>query len=521
MRFSRSIVMTVRWNRFQARLLAITLGIVLGLAGASIAHGQGGRLDLAPLIAKIKPSVALIQVMEKGKLLGTGSGFVVDAKGMIATNYHVVEGAKELLVSFPADKNKKSFSVKGFVGILPGKDMALIMIEPGDKQLTALPLAKSLPSQGEPVVAFGAPLGLSDTVTDGIVSAVREGADLRDMLKRGDRDDYKDSLGYDLDIHWIQTSAPISPGNSGGPLVNSRGEVVGINSFVSQMGQNLNFSLSTLHLQDLINSSGTTVQPLASLPEPRKGHAHIGPMGDPAVTLNIWKQFNRIKNTLGDRLADAESQLDKIPSIDSRLPQKYQNVRNKKVAKIYKEMAKDYADHAAKLKTLKSENADPELIITIVAEANISEKLGVEYKRFADDILHQGGSRFVETVASVVKQYLADISTHHDVLRVNLSRKYGKDFPTLDETSKESTSTADVGEEKKDEKAANGDLSKDSEKLGILRVWTDSSGKHKLQAKYRGMEDGKVMLEKPDGKMLHIPPASLSEKDRRFLGVDE
>jgi hypothetical protein len=504
--------MEIRSKGLQFEPLIVVLGLLTGFLDASIAHGQG-RLDLSPIIAKVKPSVVLIQVVEKNRILGNGSGFVVDVKGLIATNFHVVDGAKELIVSFPGAKDKAIFPVKGFVGILPGKDMALIMIDPKGKQLTALPIAKELPSQGEPVVAFGAPLGLSDTVTDGIVSALREGSDLREMLKRGNRDEYKDSLGYDLDIHWIQTSAPISPGNSGGPLVNARGEVIGINSFVSQMGQNLNFSLSTLHLQDLINKSGTTLQPLSSLPPPRHKHASPGETGDSTATLDIWKQFSRAKVSLDAKLAKSEHNIEQIPSLDPRAPSRAQNSRNKKLAKIFKQMSRDYSDYSKQVKSLKNENADVDLIKIILEEGNISDKVSTAYQAIGDDVALQGGSREPEMATAKIKARLADQRTEVDVLRVNLARKYGKEFPTLDDMAKEIESASN-DDSKKSESPDK------SDNRSALRTWTDRSGQHRVEARFRGMEDGKAKLEKEDGTIVRVAPAALSDADRRFIGEE-
>jgi hypothetical protein len=515
--------MSARLNRFRGSLLASVLGVAL-VSGGSFARGQG-RFDLSPIIAKVKPSVALIQVVENNRILGNGSGFVVSEKGLIATNFHVVDGAKELVVSFPSDKDKRGFKVQGFVGILPTKDMALIMIDPKGRKLTALPLAKELPAQGEPVVAFGAPLGLSDTVTDGIVSAVRTGAELSEMLKRGNHDEYKDSLGYDIDMQWIQTSAPISPGNSGGPLVNARGEVIGINSFVSQMGQNLNFSLSTIHLRELIDKSGTTVQPLSSLPPPRHKHAPGAETGDLATTMDIWKQLNRAKNTLDGKVADVEKKLGQIPELDPRNPVSAHNKRNKKVAKLYKDIAKCYSDHTTKLRTLKSEQADKDLVLRVVEETNFSEKAATFYQTLASDVLTEGASREPEFETQKVKHKVADLSSEYDILRVNLSRKYGKQFPTLEDTAGESESGTGSGKSKKSETAANdaggkGDSSSGSGKRSAMRTWTDRSGTHHIEAKFLGMEDGKAKLEKADGKIIRVTPESLSPADRRFIGEE-
>jgi len=474
------------------------------------------HFDLAALIAKVKPSVVLIEVLEKGQRLGNGSGFVVDTKGVIATNYHVIEGAKELQVSFPADKDKRVFPVIGFLGVLPGKDMALIMIDPKDKQLAALPLAQNLPAQGERVVAFGAPLGLSDTVTDGIVSAVRSGEELRGMLKRGEHDSYKEDLGYEVDVQWIQTSAPISPGNSGGPLVNARGEVVGINSFVSNVGQNLNFSLSAIHLREFISRAGASVQPLANLPPPRPNHRHAE-LGNAGKTLELWKNLNRAENELNNKLEACEKKLQQLPPIDPRNPLRGQNLRNKKVAGHFKQMGTAYKDYAARLRGFNTNDADPELIGLTVAAIAVAQKMCDACNEIANslNLPSSQGAIGWETQLQELKEAASQIRTGREVLRVTLGQKYGQNFPTLEETAQENQAAG-----KKDD---SGKKTKESEptdkaaKRSEMRTWTDRTGKYRVEARLRGVEDGQAKLEKPDGSIISVPLSKLSEADRRFI----
>ena len=510
-------------NRSKFRSLILGSGVALLLAAASAAQGQG-RLDLSPLIAKVKPSVVLIQVVEKGRVLGNGSGFVVDPKGLIATNYHVVEGAKGLVVSFPADKDKAAFPVKGFIGILPGKDMALVMIDPKDKKLPVLPLAKELPSQGEPVVAFGAPLGFSDTVTDGIVSAVRTGTELSEMLSHGGHNEYKEHLGYDLDIQWLQTSAPISPGNSGGPLVNARGEAVGINTFVSQVGQNLNFSLSTTHLREFIAKAGSTVQPLSSLPPPRVKHMQPTlEMGDPATTFSIWKQFNRAKIALDAKVAEMEGDSSKHPRSRSSESEKRTEHPQQESRQAIQADRKELFRVCEEARLAKNEKADVELIKTMLREANAAQKASSAYQELASVIVTQGSSRAPELATAELKEHLADLRTEYDLLRVNLSRKYQKTYPTLEDTAKEGDSASNDDDTKKDDADAGGGHkggSVDPEERSVMRTWTDSSGQHHVDAKFLGMEDGKAKLQEPTAGSCTYRPASLSEADRRFIGEE-
>ena len=123
---------------------------------------------------------------------------------------------------------------------VPGKDLVLLEISPGGRKLPTLHIAEVAPAKGAKVYAFGAPLGLSGSVSDGLVAkpSPRRG----DAQITGD-EFYVRVMRYDLDADWIQTTAPISHGNSGGPLVNVQGEVVAVNTWGPQIGQNLNFAV--------------------------------------------------------------------------------------------------------------------------------------------------------------------------------------------------------------------------------------------------------------------------------------
>jgi len=157
----------------------------------------------------------------------TGSGFVIDEDGYIMTNAHVVSGASRIQVVVPAadvdGTLAKALSPRPRVlsarilGITTELDLAVLKI---DMKLKPLPLATySELRQGETVFAFGSPIGLRNSLTHGLISAVAR------------------QVSTDSERIFVQTDAPINPGNSGGPLVNIRGEVVGVNTFImSQAG---------------------------------------------------------------------------------------------------------------------------------------------------------------------------------------------------------------------------------------------------------------------------------------------
>jgi len=175
---------------------------------------------------------------------GVGSGFIVDADGRIVTNNHVVQDANQLAVTF----QDKMTAPATLVGRDPDNDLAVIQVDPNgsDEQGNALrdrlkPVTLADSNQvviGQTAVAVGSPLGLQQTVTEGIVSARRTPGEA------------SESAAAQLDLLGgaIQTDAAINPGNSGGPLFNAAGQVIGVNSAIlSQSGGNegIGFAIPT------------------------------------------------------------------------------------------------------------------------------------------------------------------------------------------------------------------------------------------------------------------------------------
>jgi S1-C subfamily serine protease len=148
----------------------------------------------------------------------TGSGFVIDKRGDILTNNHVVDGASKVTVQF-ADKHTVKATV---VGRDPSTDIALLKVDPEGLQLEPLPLGSSKDVQvGDPTLAIGNPFGLDRTLTTGVVSALQR------QIQAPNGFAIKDV---------IQTDAAINPGNSGGPLIDAAGRVIGINSQIETGG---------------------------------------------------------------------------------------------------------------------------------------------------------------------------------------------------------------------------------------------------------------------------------------------
>ena len=511
-------VMASQANLSRAKVHALTLGIVLGPLGASIVWGQAPP-TLAPLVTKVDPSVVTITLPNERE----GSGFVVDAKGLVVTNYHVIEGAKHATVTFA---DKKILVVDGFVAVNVSKDLALLHVQSHNKELPALRLAESLPAKGDRVFAFGAPMGLSGSVSDGIVAAIRPGHEVRlTLLRLAHRDIYHDVLGYDMDTQWIQTTAPISPGNSGGPLVNGNGEVVGVNTWVCASGQNLNFSLSVLHLPSFWPPRAPACNFFPACPRPART-TRSGSAATPRRPWTCGTSLNKCKVDLNEKTLACEKKLQKIVvPADPRHTMKGQATRSKKMAALYEQMAKIYGEYAGKVKALDNAEADPDVVILAVFEADLAQRYGDACQELSTALATQSDVEVwhAERNLGRFKELSSDLRTRRDILRLNLSRKYDKKFPTLEETA-ESAVVNGGGEKRVNETAVapageKGQSPTAADKHSVLRVWTDRTGRYQVQAKYVELEEGKVTLEKPDGTVIRVPIASLSEADQRFIGV--
>ncbi len=222
-------------------------------------------LDMADLIELVEPSIVRLKVeSEEGDRVGSGA--FIDREGKIVTNFHVVQGASTITVSTADGKQTEAL---GFLTAKPEQDLAIIQIDPGELNVVPAPVAKELPRKGEPVAAFGAPQGFSFTATKGIVSGIRSGEEVRDVLKEMSRVDIYKTLGYSTDTTWIQTTAAISGGNSGGPLVNMRGELIGVNTWTHPGGQNLNFASTAEEVTKIFQDRNSDLNDFQRLPTER------------------------------------------------------------------------------------------------------------------------------------------------------------------------------------------------------------------------------------------------------------
>jgi serine protease Do len=236
--------------------VVLALALSGGMAAAAVplqAQPVGPAGDVSALVTSVQPAVVNITVEQgrgqsseatpddespleeffrqfhghgamptpEGKRVGAGSGFVIDDKGHVVTNAHVVDGAETVKVKL-SDERELNAKVLGTDERL---DVAVLQIV-GATNLPHVSLGSSAALKvGEPVVAIGNPFGLGGTVTTGIVSAKSR------SIGAGPYDDF------------IQTDASINPGNSGGPLFDLRGQVVGMNTAISANGQGIGFAI--------------------------------------------------------------------------------------------------------------------------------------------------------------------------------------------------------------------------------------------------------------------------------------
>lgn len=215
-------------GQFMRHIMRISLGAILTCAAISHASAE---TDLEELVKKTRPSVVLIETFDNnGKPLCLGTGFFINNNGHIISNYHVLKGAYaakiktfygvERPITHIVDQNKSNDLIK--------------VITEGDP-LSFLEISKERPQIGEKVYVIGHPEGLTGTVSDGIISSFRK------------------MPGFNCDM--LQLTAPISPGSSGGPVINMRGQVIGVVTAQYKEGQNLNFAIDINAVSSLLKSN--------------------------------------------------------------------------------------------------------------------------------------------------------------------------------------------------------------------------------------------------------------------------
>ena len=202
--------------------------------------GNTHTLSAEEIYTKISPSVVEISA-ESATEINTGTGFFFDEKGTVITNYHVIENCQQAEITL---SNGSTYQVTAVLGYDADRDIAILSTS--CKTSKPLTIRSATVKTGEKVYALGSSLGLTGSLSDGIVSS--------------------DNREVEGNVY-IQTTAPISQGNSGGPLVDAKGEVIGIICASFTDGQNLNLAIPIAAVQNISLTNSITLDKLFSLPE--------------------------------------------------------------------------------------------------------------------------------------------------------------------------------------------------------------------------------------------------------------
>lgn len=227
-------------------------------ADAAAKDASGATLPRDRLIADLVGSIVLITALDEGKnALGIGSGFVVNEAGLVATNFHVVKGASAATATF---RDKTVCQITGARASAPEADLVLLQLDAPPADLRPLKLADDeSPAPGTDVTSIGHPEGFQFSSSGGVVGAVHMTADLPQHYRR--------QIDAPPDQVWVQTTAVIAGGSSGGPLLNARGEVLGVNTWLAA-GERLGFAAHVKHLRALLYNVQSDVVPLAEIAQP-------------------------------------------------------------------------------------------------------------------------------------------------------------------------------------------------------------------------------------------------------------
>lgn len=280
------------FRRIRARESTARPAVGVGILAAYLTLTVGAVAQNRPALTTVQvaklanPStVTIVTLGSASDTLAVGSGFVVDAQGIVVTNWHVLEGARKAVIELPGGER---FEAVRFLAGDSLADLALLKFPGFD--LPALTTRTSIPEPGEKVVVIGSPLGLSETVSEGIVSAVRV-LDGRQL---------------------VQMSAPISPGSSGGPVLDDRGRVFAVATSYLRKGQQLNFAVPIRYALGLLTEQNTPQALELVFGGPRSNRAH--PSTPPASLDPVIRALDSAK-----ALIDSKRPRDAIPFLSLAL----------------------------------------------------------------------------------------------------------------------------------------------------------------------------------------------------------
>jgi S1-C subfamily serine protease len=521
--------------RFTSTLIFLIIASVSFLGIQADAVNAQGTQDLADVIEKSERSVVRIEVKgKKGDSLG--SGFVVESTGVFVTNVHVLAGAQEATATFA---NGKSVEIEGTYYWDETRDICIAQLA-GDDYPT-IDISTTLPRKGETVTALGAPQGLSFTATNGIVSALRKGKNIRPTLNGS----------------WVQIDAALSPGNSGGPLINRFGKVIAMSTLASTgRSQNLNFGISAIDIDEALEESRDfDLQSLRDgIGEVETDSGEGGPSGEaiiarppvPVAAVEDYVQECREEYTdLARDIRRKASEADKEYRLRKRGEVGIPGRRGTEVLVVMTGKNRKFYFSSDRVK--EREVRQHKQIASELKDAKNS--LGKEVSDESLHVLLQHAGLYLDTtddgsVGFMTAGRMVHPYNDHDAVIEFDNKPYLMWMPTTSgmaagapinpttvyvagtqtvEVPGQSTMSVTLlvalkdSELKKAVFGADAVFKKKSE--NGMRTWT--AGKHSVEAELLGVTADKVKLRKANGKEVSVPKSILSKEDRDYLKSQE
>jgi S1-C subfamily serine protease len=489
--------------------------------------------ELSDVISRGERSVVRIDVSgAEGNSIG--SGFIVAADGLLVTNVHVMSGASSAVAVF--DDGRK-FPIKGTYIVDAPRDICIAKIEGSSFQ--PITVAPVLPRKGEQVVALGCPQGLSFSATRGIVSAIRQRDEFRGMVGRPKAEGT-----------WIQVDAAISGGNSGGPLINAKGQVVAMSTLGSTGdAQNLNFGISN---EDILRAIGLAKS--ASLVELKDGvgkveMAEVSPetsksmitRGEiPASALDEYiargrREYKELAKDLRSVATEAKKRLETmrkgeigIPGniasdvvLEKRNSNERYYFRNDGVKRARIAEQQSYVSKLEEVKALLKPDANDDAVFALLMHGGpyldprdakkigfMNEAVVLEAFNEHDLIVVYNDALYLLWVKSTVGLSQGQTVTPAPVFvagtETMLSSRGTRSVTVLNTVTETELRDAMFG--------------KVDPALRELRTWKDATGSFSIEAKFVKFAGNDVVLEDKTGKVMNVPVAKLSAEDRQLLG---
>jgi hypothetical protein len=217
--------------------------------------------DIPEIVRKAKPAVVEIITTDARGNMSSGTGFFITSEGLLLTNYHVIKNARTVGARTPSGAY---YPFSGEWTRLPNVDLAMLKFNASDVSYLQLDSAVQV-EEGQRVLVIGSPEGLEGTVSDGLVAAIRQNG------------------------QYIQITAPISHGSSGSPVLNERGQVIGVATSMLVDGQNLNFAISSGTIEFAMNQWASASAAAKSIPETRPSGTQLSEHTQAAIEQFVYQ----------------------------------------------------------------------------------------------------------------------------------------------------------------------------------------------------------------------------------------